>query len=108
MSSKIKLNGNERNISVGQSPFIGIEAFILVDKLPGEPVIFSFIRIEPLVEFFNPFCIRLPADFYAFNNIERMLWNVYVQKSSDRQSILQNIFSDLMRIFFCRSEIRIE
>ena len=65
ITRKVKFHRDNADITVHQSRFISIFAFIHIVKISCEPVVFLALWIYSFIEIFLPFCLRLSADFDA-------------------------------------------
>jgi len=91
VSRQVILDRDYRYISVFQSPFIGVFAFILIDKFPGEPVIFPSQRIGPLVKILFPVGVGLPANFYSLDFRTGKLRDIDIENNSLGKFSLQGL-----------------
>ena len=94
---KVKIDGRNRHIAVGQSPAVGVGGFRLkFGTVAHQPEIGSAVRVLAFLQFVLPSAVRHAAHAHPFEAFAE--WEVDVQTAERGQLVGERIFREFQKI----------
>src|SRR5690554_6218051 len=99
MSGEIELAGYNGDVVIGYGPLVIVLTLIEVYKISRQPEVPPSVGVVTFIEFFLPFCPRLPTNLHSPDFFVALWRKVHIEGHTLWHAVFQYLFGNVIDIF---------